>query len=209
MTESRAGQSLARPAFWGEGLTTGTNSFALPAGTVTFLLSDVEGSARGWEADRGAMADAVVIHYRILDEAITGHGGVRPVEQGEGDSVVAAFARASDALGAALSRPGRSRRARAARPSCATKATTSASRSRAARACARSPRAARRCSRELSTTSSPIGFPRGSSCATAACTACAISVGRSTSLRWCIRSCRWRRSSCNRSTRCRTIFPLC
>ncbi len=102
MSESRASHSFARPAFWGEGLTTGTNSFALPAGTVTFLLSDVEGSTRGWEADSGAMADAVVIYYRILDEAIARHGGVRPVEQGEGDSVVAAFARASDALAAAL-----------------------------------------------------------------------------------------------------------
>jgi hypothetical protein len=48
------------------------------------------------------MARAVPLHYAILAEAVTSHGGVRPVEQGEGDSIVAAFARASDALVAAL-----------------------------------------------------------------------------------------------------------
>ena len=35
-------------------------------------------------------------------QAIVGHGGVRPVEQGEGDSVVGAFSRASDAVAAAV-----------------------------------------------------------------------------------------------------------
>ena len=41
-------------------------------------------------------------HYEILDAAIGGHGGVRPVEQGEGDSVVGVFTRAGDAVAAAL-----------------------------------------------------------------------------------------------------------
>ncbi|MGH3839404.1 MAG: ATP-binding protein, partial [Pseudonocardiaceae bacterium] len=48
------------------------------------------------------MGAAVARHYELLDEAIARHGGVRPLEQGEGDSVVAAFTRASDALAAAL-----------------------------------------------------------------------------------------------------------
>jgi predicted ATPase/class 3 adenylate cyclase len=74
----------------------------LPTGTVTFLLTDVEGSTRAWERDRAAMAEAVARHYEILDAAIAGHGGVRPEEQGEGDSVVAAFTRASDAVAAAI-----------------------------------------------------------------------------------------------------------
>src|ERR1700704_4683576 len=74
----------------------------LPTGAVTFLLTDIEGSTRGWEADRERMATAVARHYELLDEAIARHRGVRPQEQGEGDSVVAAFARPSDALGAAL-----------------------------------------------------------------------------------------------------------
>jgi predicted ATPase/class 3 adenylate cyclase len=77
-------------------------TFALPAGTVTFMLTDIAGSTRLWESAPDAMADAVADHYRLLEEAIARHGGVRPVEQGEGDSIVAAFARASDAVAAAL-----------------------------------------------------------------------------------------------------------
>jgi predicted ATPase/class 3 adenylate cyclase len=74
----------------------------LPVGTVTFMLTDVEGSTRLWESAPEAMGAAVARHYELLDAAIALHGGVRPVEQGEGDSVVAAFPRASDALAAAL-----------------------------------------------------------------------------------------------------------
>jgi predicted ATPase/class 3 adenylate cyclase/DNA-binding CsgD family transcriptional regulator len=75
---------------------------SLPTGVVTFLLSDVEGSTRLWEGDQQAMGAAIARHYELLDAAIVLHGGVRPVEQGEGDSVVGAFARPSDALAAAL-----------------------------------------------------------------------------------------------------------
>ena len=78
------------------------HAFSLPTGTVTFLLSDVEGSTRRWESAPDAMSLAVARHYELLDAAIFGHGGVRPVEQGEGDSVVAAFPRASDAVAAAV-----------------------------------------------------------------------------------------------------------
>src|SRR5712671_2497118 len=74
----------------------------VPTGTVTFLLSDVEGSTPMWEADRDAAASAIARHYELLDAAIVLHGGVRPLEQGEGDSVVAVFTRASDALATAL-----------------------------------------------------------------------------------------------------------
>src|SRR4051812_19335045 len=74
----------------------------LPGGTVTFLLSDVEGSTRLWSAFPDAMPAAIEAVYEKLDRAIAAHGGARPVEQGEGDSVVAAFARASDAVAAAV-----------------------------------------------------------------------------------------------------------
>ena len=74
----------------------------LPTGTVTFLMTDIEGSTRGWSRSPAALTAAVPRHYQILDDAIVAHGGVRPVEQGEGDSVVAAFSRASDAVHAAL-----------------------------------------------------------------------------------------------------------
>jgi predicted ATPase/class 3 adenylate cyclase len=96
---------LGRPLIWGSLVDTGTSQetrLHLPAGTVTFLLTDIEGSTRLWEANSEAMSMAVASSYALLEESIGSHGGVRPVEQGEGDSVVAAFARASDALAAAL-----------------------------------------------------------------------------------------------------------
>ena len=79
-----------------------TGGFVLPTGTVTFLMTDIEGSTRAWSRRPDVLAVAVPRHYEILDEAITAHGGVRPVEQGEGDSFVAAFGRASDAVSCAL-----------------------------------------------------------------------------------------------------------
>ncbi|MCW3030748.1 MAG: regulatory protein LuxR, partial [Solirubrobacterales bacterium] len=106
MTGLIDGLALARPNMWGDTLPgVGENSetgFALPAGTVTFLLTDIEQSTRNWEAHAEEMALAVPAHYSLLADAVGRHGGVRPVEQGEGDSVVAAFSRASDALAAAL-----------------------------------------------------------------------------------------------------------
>jgi class 3 adenylate cyclase len=65
-----------------------------PSGTVTFLLTDVEASTRAWEADAAGTAAAIARHEEILAAAIAAHGGFFPVEQGEGDSVVAAFSRA-------------------------------------------------------------------------------------------------------------------
>ena len=78
------------------------SAVALPVGTVTFLLTDIEGSTRRWEADSTAMAEAQAQVDAIIDEVVALHAGARPVEQGEGDSAVAAFARASDAVAAAL-----------------------------------------------------------------------------------------------------------
>jgi predicted ATPase/class 3 adenylate cyclase/DNA-binding CsgD family transcriptional regulator/tetratricopeptide (TPR) repeat protein len=73
-------------------------SVPLPTGTVTFVLADIEGSVRLWEADRAAMTFAVRRLDGIVDEEVGRHRGVRPVEQGEGDSFVAAFAQATDAM---------------------------------------------------------------------------------------------------------------
>ncbi|OBJ84649.1 transcriptional regulator [Mycobacterium gordonae] len=74
----------------------------LPTGTVTLLLADVEGSTGLWESQPEQMAAALALLNRTVDETVAACGGVRPVEQGEGDSFVAAFARASDAVGCAL-----------------------------------------------------------------------------------------------------------
>src|SRR5947209_8893458 len=106
MRRSPAHGLWSRPLMWGDprmgadGLQDA--SFQLPVGTVTFLLTDIEGSTRLWEGAPETMGAAIGRHYELLDEVISRHGGVRPVEQGEGDSVVAAFTRASDALAAAL-----------------------------------------------------------------------------------------------------------
>ena len=74
----------------------------LPTGTVTFVLTDIAGSTRFWEAEPAAMTTAVTRHYEIIDEVVDRHGGIRPLEQGEGDSTVSAFDSAAAALGAAL-----------------------------------------------------------------------------------------------------------
>jgi class 3 adenylate cyclase len=74
----------------------------LPTGTVTLLLADVEGSTRLWEQQPEAMTVAIALLNRTVAELIVTHDGVRPVEQGEGDSFVAAFTRASHAVACAL-----------------------------------------------------------------------------------------------------------
>jgi predicted ATPase/class 3 adenylate cyclase len=74
----------------------------LPTGTVTLVLADVEGSTRLWETQPDEMTAAIARLNQVVPDLIAAHDGVRPVEQGEGDSFVAAFARASDAVAAAL-----------------------------------------------------------------------------------------------------------
>ncbi|HEY2089045.1 MAG TPA: adenylate/guanylate cyclase domain-containing protein, partial [Mycobacterium sp.] len=80
----------------------GPDMSELPTGTVTLLLADVEGSTRLWETQPAAMKPAVERLDQTLTEAVAAHGGVRPVEQGEGDSFVIAFPRAADAVACAL-----------------------------------------------------------------------------------------------------------
>ncbi|MGA8125477.1 MAG: LuxR C-terminal-related transcriptional regulator [Mycobacterium sp.] len=77
-------------------------SALLPTGMATLLLADVEGSTRLWETQPEEMTAALVRFNQTVSEVIAAHGGVRPVEQGEGDSFVAAFARASEAVACAL-----------------------------------------------------------------------------------------------------------
>ncbi len=74
----------------------------MPNGTVTLLLSDVEGSTRLWQTQPDEMTAALALLDRTLSEVVAARGGVRPVEQGEGDSFVIAFTRASDAVACAL-----------------------------------------------------------------------------------------------------------
>ena len=74
----------------------------LPAGVVTFVLGDVEGSTRLWEQYSESMAEVTPMLDALVNDLVVTHSGVRPEEQGEGDSFVAAFALPSDAAAFAL-----------------------------------------------------------------------------------------------------------
>ncbi|OBJ52906.1 helix-turn-helix transcriptional regulator [Mycobacterium asiaticum] len=74
----------------------------LPTGTVTLLLADVEGSTQLWQSRPEEMTAAIAALDRTLAGLVSAHGGVRPTEQGEGDSFVLAFHRASNAVACAL-----------------------------------------------------------------------------------------------------------
>lgn len=74
----------------------------LPTGVVTFLLSDIVGSTSLWERDAKTMATAVARHDALMHGAVDAHGGIVLKARGEGDSTFSVFARATDALAAAL-----------------------------------------------------------------------------------------------------------
>ncbi len=71
-----------------------------PAGTVTFLLTDIEGSTRLWEADPAVMRVALAAHDQVLRSAVDAAGGW--LFKHTGDGVCAAFASAPDAVAAAV-----------------------------------------------------------------------------------------------------------
>lgn len=72
----------------------------LPAGIVTFLFTDIEGSTQHWEQNPEAMQMALSRHDTILLQAIQQHGG--NAFKRVGDAFQAVFQHASDALNAAL-----------------------------------------------------------------------------------------------------------
>ena len=72
----------------------------LPAGTVTFLFTDIEGSTRLLKQLGERYADALADHQRILRECFDAHHG-REIDT-QGDSFFVAFARAGDGVAAAI-----------------------------------------------------------------------------------------------------------
>src|SRR5262245_13050046 len=72
----------------------------LPTGTVTFLMTDIEGSVALWERNLAAMQSAVERHVALLDTAISANGGI--LFKIVGDGTQSAFDAAGDALAAAL-----------------------------------------------------------------------------------------------------------
>jgi class 3 adenylate cyclase len=81
MRESQARGPTGRPLMWGESPVDSDSAeqatFHLPVGTVTFMLTDVDGSTRVQESAPEAMAAAVIRHDALLEEVTSRHGGVR------------------------------------------------------------------------------------------------------------------------------------
>ena len=73
----------------------------LPSGTVTFLLTDIEGSTRLWESEPEAMEVALRRHDRVLAGVIEEYGGRVITSRGEGDGFFAFFPSAVAAVEAA------------------------------------------------------------------------------------------------------------
>lgn len=73
---------------------------SLPTGTVTFLLTDIEGSTRLWETQPDAMRVALARHDALLRKAIGERGG--QIFKTGGDAFYAVFVAAGHALAAAL-----------------------------------------------------------------------------------------------------------
>ncbi len=74
----------------------------LPTGTVTYLFTDIEGSTRLWEDHPDVAPGVLARHDELIESTVARHAGfvVRP--RGEGDSRFCVFARASDAVAAAV-----------------------------------------------------------------------------------------------------------
>ncbi|MGP0024455.1 MAG: DUF4062 domain-containing protein, partial [Streptosporangiaceae bacterium] len=98
LSESFAGAAVSTGAPAGAGEPAAAE---LPAGTVTFLLTDIEGSTRLWETVPEAMEVALQRHNRLLTEVIESHGGVVVTSRGEGNSFFAVFPSAVSAVEAA------------------------------------------------------------------------------------------------------------
>ncbi len=71
-----------------------------PAGTVTFLFTDIEGSTGRWEAQSAEMGAALARHDDALRTAIEVHGGW--MFKHTGDGVIAAFSPPNGAVLAAI-----------------------------------------------------------------------------------------------------------
>jgi predicted ATPase/class 3 adenylate cyclase len=70
--------------------------------TAVLVMTDVEGSTRLWADHPDAMNAVMARHHEIVHGAVAAHGGWRPVDQGEGDAVFAAFDSAVAAVAAVV-----------------------------------------------------------------------------------------------------------
>jgi DNA-binding SARP family transcriptional activator len=70
--------------------------------TITFLLTDIEGSTAAWEAQADTMAVALARHDELVEQIVTSRGGRLIKTRGEGDATFSVFERASAAAAAAI-----------------------------------------------------------------------------------------------------------
>lgn len=75
---------------------------ALPVGTLTFVLTDLESSTRAWEEHTAAMRLAMVQHDAIVYAAVQRNSGTTVESGREGDSILAVFVGSKDAAACAL-----------------------------------------------------------------------------------------------------------
>jgi DNA-binding NarL/FixJ family response regulator/class 3 adenylate cyclase len=73
---------------------------ALPTGTITFLIADIEGSTRLLHESGDAYGQALSVVRRVLRDAVAAHGGVEV--DATGDELLAVFADAPAAADTAL-----------------------------------------------------------------------------------------------------------
>jgi predicted ATPase/DNA-binding CsgD family transcriptional regulator len=79
-----------------------SGSGAALAGAVTFLVADLDAERRPWEPAPAPSAETVAAHRSILDDTVARRSGTSWYEDGNGAGVIATFARAGDALAAAV-----------------------------------------------------------------------------------------------------------
>ncbi len=74
----------------------------LPNGVLTFMLTDIEASTELWDRRPHDMAKALVQHENVIEQAVRTNDGHLLKSRGEGDATLSVFARATDALDAAV-----------------------------------------------------------------------------------------------------------
>src|SRR6476620_7827986 len=79
---------------------TDARNAGLPSGTVTFLITDVEGSTRLWDEYPDVMHNTMARHDEILRDAVESHDGHVVISTGDG--LHAVFVTAHDAVMAAV-----------------------------------------------------------------------------------------------------------
>jgi DNA-binding SARP family transcriptional activator len=81
---------------------TAVASPALPSGVLTFVLTDMIASTVLWDTHPEQMPSVLQLHDELIASVVSSNGGMILKSKGEGDSTISVFARASDAVTAAV-----------------------------------------------------------------------------------------------------------